>query len=68
MSKADDAQKLADKMALDNRIAAVRENLNQLTEQATGFSGASTEDLISSRIAAQEELLAKLKAERAALD
>ncbi len=68
MSKADDAQKLADKMALDNRIAAVRQNINTLTEQAAGYSGASTEDLISNRIAAQEELLAKLLAERAALD
>lgn len=67
MSTADDAQRLADKMALDNRIAAVRENLNQLTEQAAGYSGAGTEDLISSRIASQEELLAKLQAERAAL-
>lgn len=68
MSKADDAQNLADKMALDQRIAAVRQNLNQLTEQAAGYSGAGTEDLISNRIAAQEELLAKLLAERAALD
>lgn len=67
MSKADDAQKFADQMALDQRIAAVRQNLNQLTEQAAGYSGASTEDLISSRITAQEELLAKLLAERAAL-
>ena len=67
MSKADDAQKFADQMALDQRIAAVRQNLNQLTEQAAGYSGASTEDLISSRITAQEELLAKLLAELAAL-
>lgn len=67
MSTADDAQRLADKMALDNRIAAVRENIQQLTEQAAAYSGAGTDDLIANRIAAQEELLAKLQAERAAL-
>lgn len=67
MSKADDAQKLADQMALDDRIAAVRQNINQLTEQAAAYSGAGTEDLISNRIAAQEELLAKLLKDREAL-
>jgi hypothetical protein len=68
MSKADDAQKLADKMALDNRIAAVRSNIAQLTEQAAGQSGGATEELISRRIEDQEAMLTKLLAERAALD
>jgi hypothetical protein len=67
MSRADDAQKLADRMALDQRIAAVRDNLNTLTEQAAGQSGGTTEEFINSRIASQEELLANLLKERDAL-
>jgi hypothetical protein len=40
--------------ALDARIAAVRDNLRQLVEQAAGYSGAADEELISQRIAEQE--------------
>jgi hypothetical protein len=39
---------------IDERIAALRENLRELVEQAAAFSGAADEDLTSSRIAEQE--------------
>lgn len=58
---------MADKIdleILDNRIAAIRDNLRQLTEQAAGYSGAANEDLVAQRISSQEEMLAKLIAER----
>jgi hypothetical protein len=47
---------------IDERIAALRENLRELVEQAAAYSGASDEDLTSRRIAEQEaelELLAR---------
>ena len=47
---------------IDERIAAVRENLRELVEQAAAYSGAADEELISRRIAEQEaelELLTK---------
>jgi len=47
---------------IDERIAAVRENLGELVEQAAAYSGAADEELISRRIAEQEaelELLTK---------
>ena len=47
---------------IDERIAALRENLRELVEQAAAYSGASDEDLASRRIAEQEaelELLAR---------
>ena len=47
---------------IDERIAALRENLRELVEQAAAYSGASEEDLASRRIAEQEaelELLAR---------
>jgi hypothetical protein len=47
---------------IDGRIAALRENLRELVEQAAAYSGAADEDLMSRRIAEQEaqlELLAK---------
>lgn len=39
---------------IDERIAAVRENLRQLVEQAAAYSGAADEELMSRRIAEQE--------------
>jgi len=45
---------------LDARIAAVRENLRDLLEQAAAYSGAADDDLASQRIAEQEALLDKL--------
>ena len=49
---------------LDQRIAAVRENLRELIEQAAAYSGAADDDLASQRIAEQEALLARLVNER----
>jgi hypothetical protein len=52
--------------ALDQEIAAVRENIRDLTEQATAYSGAEDDELAAERIAEQEALLAKLLKEREA--
>jgi hypothetical protein len=52
---------------LDQRIAALRENLRELVEQAAAYSGAADEDLISQRIAEQEARLKLLTKERDAL-
>ncbi|HEY4142247.1 MAG TPA: hypothetical protein VGM57_12585 [Pseudolabrys sp.] len=47
---------------LDDRIAILRDNIRQLTEQAAAASGAATEDLNAERIAQQtEELQALIK-------
>lgn len=53
-----------DLVELDNRIAAIRENLRELTEQATAYSGAADENRIADRIADQEARLAALLRER----
>ena len=45
---------------LDLRIAAARENLRELAEQAAVDSGAGNEDLNAARIAEQEKALAEL--------
>jgi hypothetical protein len=45
---------------IDERIAAARENLRELIEQAAAYSGAADEDLMSQRIADQEALLDRL--------
>jgi len=45
---------------LDERIAIVRQNLNDLVEQSAARSGAADEDLLSNRIAEQEQELARL--------
>ena len=52
---------------LDARIAALRENIRNLTEQAAAASGAAAESLTAERIADQEARLAALLAEREAL-
>ena len=39
---------------IDERIAAVRENIRELVEQVAAYSGAADEDLVSRRIAEQE--------------
>jgi hypothetical protein len=54
-------------MELNKRIAATRDNLRQLIEQATAFSGAADEARTSDRIAEQETQLAALLKERDAL-
>jgi hypothetical protein len=51
---------------LDARIAALRENLRELVEQAAAYSGAGDEQLTSQRIADQEaelELLTRRREE-----
>lgn len=57
----DKSQALAE---IDDRIAIVRDNLRQLTEQAAAFSGAANEDLAAERIADQEAELQRLLAQR----
>lgn len=52
---------------LDRRIAAVRENIRELTEQAAAYSGAEDEAHAADLIAEQEKLLAALLKERQVL-
>ena len=55
---------------IDERIAIVRENLRDLTEQAAAYSGGADEELASQRIAEQQaqlDLLTKQRAELARL-
>lgn len=54
-------------MAIDQRIAAIRENIRELVEQAAASSGASDESLSADRIAAYEAQLAAALKEREAL-
>jgi DNA-binding ferritin-like protein len=49
---------------IDSRIAMLRNNLRDLTEQATAYSGASTEELMSDRISEHEAKLAALIKQR----
>ena len=52
---------------LERRIAAIRQNINDLVEQAAAYSGAGDESRTADRIAQQEQELARLTAERDAL-
>ena len=52
---------------LNDRIALIRDNIRQLVEQAAASLGAEDEELISGRIAQQQEELDKLVKERDAL-
>jgi uncharacterized small protein (DUF1192 family) len=52
---------------LDERIALVRDNIRELTEQAAALSGAQDETRVADRIAAQERLLGDLLKERESL-
>jgi hypothetical protein len=52
---------------IDRRIAIVRNNLRDLTEQATATSGSATEELLSDRVASAEAELRRLGRERAVL-
>ncbi|MFA6267227.1 MAG: hypothetical protein WC670_16105 [Pseudolabrys sp.] len=49
---------------LNDRIAILRDNIRQLTEQAAAFSGAADEERAADRIAEQQDELDKLVAER----
>lgn len=48
---------------LRDRIAILRDNIRQLTEQGAGAAGALNEELTASRIAQQSDELQKLVAE-----
>jgi hypothetical protein len=52
---------------IEERIAIVRQNINDLIEQAAARSGSADEDLASARIAEQEAELARLIARRSSL-
>ena len=52
---------------LDQRIAAIRQNINDLVEQAAAYSGAGDESTTADRLAQQEQELARLIAQREAL-
>jgi uncharacterized small protein (DUF1192 family) len=52
---------------LDERIAATRENIRVLIEQAAAYSGAEDEERSTSRIAQQTEELERLQKERETL-
>ena len=52
---------------LEERIAIVRDNIRELTEQAAALSGADDETRAADRIADQEEQLAELLKERESL-
>lgn len=52
---------------LDDRIAIIRDNLRQLTEQAAGSSGAADEERNADRIADQQAELDRLVKQREAL-
>lgn len=49
---------------LDDRIAILRDNIRQLTEQAAAFSGAADEERAANRIAEQQDELDRLIAQR----
>jgi len=52
---------------IDVRIAAIRENLREIVEQAAGYSGAADDELLSQRIAEHEAQLEMLIRRRAIL-
>jgi hypothetical protein len=52
---------------LDDRIAILRDNIRQLTEQAAGSSGAADDERTANRIAEQQDELDKLLKQRDAL-
>jgi hypothetical protein len=49
---------------LDQRIAAVRENIRQLIEQAAALSGAEDEERVANRLAQQNDELDRLTKQR----
>jgi cell division protein FtsB len=58
----------ADIIEIDKRIAAIRDNIRELVEEAAAFTGAADDSLIADRIAVQEAKLANLQRERDALE
>jgi hypothetical protein len=53
---------------LDARIAAIRENISELVEEATGYSGAADENLSSARIEEEQAVLDRLLQRTSELD
>ncbi len=49
---------------IEGRMAAIRENIRELIEQAAAYSGAADDDLASQRIAEQEAQLEILTRQR----
>jgi uncharacterized small protein (DUF1192 family) len=58
---------MADVSELNDRIAILRDNVRQLSEQAAATSGAANEERIAERIAQQSEELERLIKQRDAL-
>ena len=58
---------MASREDLDQRIAIVRDNIRELSEQAAAYSGAQDESPAADRIAAHEQSLSDLLKERKAL-
>ena len=58
---------MADVSELNDRIAILRDNIRQLTEQAAALSGAADEARAADRIGAQQADLDRLVAERDAI-
>jgi hypothetical protein len=50
--------------AIEARLAAARENLRELIEQAAAYSGAGDEELMSARIEKQEAAIERLTQQR----
>lgn len=61
------ANENASRAELDRRIAILRDNLRQLTEQAAALSGAADEARLADRIAEQEAELDRLVKQRNAI-
>ena len=55
---------MADVSEFNDRIAILRDNIRQLSEQAAAVSGAANEERNAERIAQQSEELERLIAER----
>jgi uncharacterized small protein (DUF1192 family) len=53
---------------INDRIAILRDNIRQLTEQAAAFSGAADEERSANRIAEQQDELDRLTAMRDEMD
>lgn len=66
--KKDGSPTMADIDNLEELIALLRRNIENLTEQATGASGAATEERISARLAEQQERLDDLLRRQEALE
>jgi hypothetical protein len=67
MERAEEAMSELSLSEIEQRIAVVRQNINDLIEQAAAYSGGADEDRNADRIAEQEQELARLLKLREAL-